>query len=137
MSGEQWVALSRRALAVSLDGDPARSWQKYFATTLVPDEAYFPTVLINDRAVRVTRRQISWLRWNTDVTKPHPVTMDHATLADAVASGAPFARKFDEDTSPGLLDIVDETILTLQPARRPGSPARLSPETAGACKLER
>jgi hypothetical protein len=117
--GEQWAALSRRALAVSLDGEPARSWQEYFATTLVPDEAYFPTVLINDRSVRVRRRQISWLRWNTDVTKPHPVTLDRATLAEAVASGAPFARKFDEDASPGLLDVVDETILDLQPVPRP------------------
>ncbi|HWE13266.1 MAG TPA: beta-1,6-N-acetylglucosaminyltransferase [Solirubrobacteraceae bacterium] len=113
--GEQWMALSRRALAVSLDGEWARSWQRYFATTLVPDEAYFPTVLVNERSVRVNRRQISWLRWNTDVNKPHPVTLDRASLAEAVESGAPFARKFDEDAAPGLLDFVDETILKLQP----------------------
>jgi hypothetical protein len=113
--GEQWAALSRRALAVSLDGERARSWQRYFAGTLVPDEAYFPTVLINERDVRVNRRQISWLRWNTDVNKPHPVTLDRASLAEAVESGAPFARKFDEDAAPGLLDFVDETILKLQP----------------------
>ncbi|HWD76092.1 MAG TPA: beta-1,6-N-acetylglucosaminyltransferase [Solirubrobacteraceae bacterium] len=113
--GEQWLALSRRALAASLDGERARSWQRFFATTLVPDEAYFPTALINDRAIRVNRSRVSWLRWEEDVTKPHPVTLDRATLAEAVASGAPFARKFDEDAAPGLLDVVDETILNLQP----------------------
>jgi Core-2/I-Branching enzyme len=113
--GEQWVALSRQALAVALDGGRARLWQRYFATTLIPDEAYFPTVLINDRSMRVRRRRISWLRWEEDVTKPHPMTLDRATLAEAVRSGAPFARKFDEAASPGLLDVVDETILNLQP----------------------
>jgi hypothetical protein len=116
--GEQWVALSRRALDATLDGDRARFWQRYFATTLVPDEAYFQTMLVNDPDMRVDRRQVSWLRWNDDVSKPHPVTLDRGVLADAVASGAPFARKFDEAASPGLLDFVDETILGLRSLRR-------------------
>lgn len=117
--GEQWVALSRRALAAALDGERARSWQRYFARALVPDEAYFQTLLINDRTMRVQRRQVSWLRWEEDITKPHPVTIDRAGLAEAVASGAPFARKFDDAATPGLLDLVDETILDLRGHPRP------------------
>lgn len=117
--GEQWVALSRRALAAALDGERARDWQRYFATTLVPDEAYFQTLLINDPGMRVRRQRVSWLRWQEDVTKPHPVTVDRAALAEAVASGAPFARKFDEAVTPGLLDDVDERLLDLPAQRRP------------------
>jgi hypothetical protein len=111
--GEQWVALSRKALNAALDGERAQVWQRYFATTLVPDESYFQTLLINDPEMRVRRRRVSWLRWEQDVTKPHPVTLDAATLAEAVASGTPFARKFDADASPGLLDHVDEALLGL------------------------
>lgn len=114
--GEQWGALSRRAVDAALDGEAAARWQRYFATTLIPDEAYFPTVLAHTPGVRVRRSAISWLRWHDDVTKPHPVTIDRATLAEAVASGAPFARKFDEDAVPGLLDVVDETLLGLHAA---------------------
>ena len=112
--GEQWVALSRRALDATLEGDRAQGWQRYFATTLVPDDAYFQTLLINDPVMRVRRERVSWLRWEQDVTKPHPVTLDRATLAEALASGAPFARKFDEAAALGLLDEVDDAVLDLR-----------------------
>lgn len=116
--GEQWVALSRRALSAALDGPRARAWQRYFARCLVPDEAYFGTVLLNDPALRVACRQVSWLRFHDDVTRPHPVTVARDTLPEAVASGAPFARKFDEDEVPGMLDYVDASVLALAGASR-------------------
>lgn len=112
--GEQWGALSRRALDLALDSPQAHRWQRYFATTLIPDEAYFPTLLVNTPGIRVRLASISWLRWHDDVTKPHPVTIDRALLAEAAASGAPFARKFDEQEIPGILDVVDDTVLGLQ-----------------------
>jgi Core-2/I-Branching enzyme len=111
--GEQWVALSRRALDAALDGEGAETWQRYFATTLVPDESYFQTLLINDPDIRVRRQRVSWLRWEEDVTKPHPVTIDRAILDEALAAGTPFARKFDETVTPGLLDEIDGAILDL------------------------
>ncbi len=114
--GEQWAALSRRAAAVALDGPLADRWQRYFATTLIPDEAYFPTLLASAPAIRVKRESISWLRWHDDVTKPHPVTIDRETLDEAVRSGRPFARKFDDTAEPGMLDLVDSTVLDLRPA---------------------
>lgn len=111
--GEQWGALSRRALAAAIDGPAAAQLQRYFATTLVPDEAYFPTVLANTPGIRVKRESVSWLRWHQDVAQPHPVIIDPETLRAAVASGAPFARKFDEVVFPGLLDLVDSEMLAL------------------------
>jgi hypothetical protein len=114
--GEQWAALSRAAAAAALDGPLADRWQRYFSTTLIPDEAYFPTLLANAPDLRVLRQSISWLRWHDDVAKPHPVIIDRATLGDAVRSGLPFARKFDEAAEPGVLDLVDATVLDLSPA---------------------
>jgi hypothetical protein len=114
--GEQWAALSRRAVAAALDGPLAERWQRYFATTLIPDEAYFPTLLANAPDIRVRRQSISWLRWHDDVAKPHPVIIDREILDEAVHSGLPFARKFDEGTEPGVLDLVDNSVLDLRPA---------------------
>lgn len=114
--GEQWAALSRDAAALALEGPLAERWQRYFATTLIPDEAYFPTLLSNASQIRVKRESISWLRWHDDVTKPHPVTIDPETLVEARRSGLPFARKFDEAAHPGVLDLVDSTVLDLRPA---------------------
>jgi hypothetical protein len=114
--GEQWAALSGQAAALALEGPLAERWQRYFATTLIPDEAYFPTLLSNASQIRVKRQSISWLRWHDDVTKPHPMTIDRDALAEARRSGLPFARKFDESAHPGVLDLVDSTVLKLRPA---------------------
>jgi hypothetical protein len=110
--GSQWIALSRRALRVSTEGAHAKRMQDYFATTTVPDEAYFQTVLRNARGVRVKCESVSWLRWDSEVA-PHPVLIDEAELETAVRSGAPFARKFDELAAPDILDRIDRTMLSL------------------------
>jgi hypothetical protein len=108
--GSQWVALSRRALRACTEDHDAKWIRDYFATTTVPDEAYFQTVLWNARDIRVRREPVSWLRWDSDVT-PHPVVIDDRELEVAVRSSAPFARKFDEIATPGILDRIDQTLL--------------------------
>lgn len=108
--GSQWLALSRRAIGACIEGTHAKRMQEYFATTLVPDEAYFQTILENARDIRVRREPVSWLRWEGDVT-PHPVVIDEAELEAAARSTAPFARKFDELANPGILDRIDRTLL--------------------------
>jgi hypothetical protein len=108
--GSQWIALSRRAVGRCIEGAHAKRMQDYFATTSVPDEAYFQTVLENARDMRVRREPISWLRWDSEVT-PHPVLIDEADLEAAARSSAPFARKFDEFATPGILDRIDRTLL--------------------------
>lgn len=108
--GSQWVALSRRALRACTEEHDAKRIRDYFATTAVPDEAYFQTVLWNARDIRVRREPVSWLRWDSAVT-PHPVVIDDGELEAAVRSSAPFARKFDEIATPGILDRIDQTLL--------------------------
>ncbi|MEA2293677.1 MAG: hypothetical protein QOE86_1316 [Solirubrobacteraceae bacterium] len=112
LKGEQWVALSRAAVAAAAVGPAAERWQRYFARTLIPDEAYFPTVLA-DAGLRVRDDGVAWLRWHESIADPHPVVVGEAELEQAVASGRPFARKFDEDVHPGLLDVVDRRLLGL------------------------
>ena len=108
--GSQWMAVSRRALDTVVDGPDAVRLREYFQRTLVPDEAYFQTILANARELRVGREPISWLRWESDET-PHPDVIDERTLELASHSGTPFARKFDASRTPGILDRIDRMVL--------------------------
>jgi hypothetical protein len=108
--GSQWIALSRRAAGACIDGAQAQSMRDYFATTLVPDEAYFHTLLASIDDIRIKREPISWLRWASEAN-PHPVVMDAGDLESAVRADTPFARKFDQSVTPRLLDDVDLSLL--------------------------
>lgn len=108
--GSQWIALSRRAVDVCLDSSHARRMRSYFNRTLVPDEAYFQTVLASTPGMHISFEPISWLRWESD-TNPHPAVIREGDVDTALSAGTPFARKFDESASPGILDLVDRTLL--------------------------
>ncbi len=110
--GEQWVALSRGAMEIAC-GPETAAWRRYFATTLIPDEAYFATVLGNHPRVRVRPARVSWLQWEDDASVPHPRTITPDSLPEATASGMAFARKFDEGLAPGVLDLLDTDVLGL------------------------
>lgn len=114
--GSQWMAVSRIALDAVIYGAGAGRFRDYFIRTLVPDEAYFQTLLANAREVRIGHEPISWLRWQSDDT-PHPDIIDDRTLELAVRAGTPFARKFDESMTPGILDRVDRTLLSQAASR--------------------
>lgn len=108
--GSQWMALSRSAYGRCIEGPEVSRLRDYFMRTLVPDEAYFQTVLASSTDIKVRREPISWLSWDSDVT-PHPRVLDETALEAAARAGTPFARKFDESIAPGLLDRVDRTRL--------------------------
>jgi hypothetical protein len=109
--GSQWIALSRRAYLQCLDGPEARSLGDYFVRTLVPDEAYFQTVLASAAEIKIKREPVSWLSWDSDATS-HPRVLDEAALDAATRAGTPFARKFDDSATPGILDLVDRALLS-------------------------
>lgn len=108
--GSQWIALSRRVIGACTEGAKENRLRHYFARTLVPDEAYFQTVLASAGNLRIAREPISWLRWQSDVT-PHPEVIDERALEVAVRARTPFARKFDDAATPGILDYVDRKLL--------------------------
>jgi hypothetical protein len=107
--GSQWMALSRRAAEICAESPHATEMRTWFARTMVPDEAYFHTLLASTPGLRIMREPISWLRWEAD-TAPHPVVIDEAELENARRAGTPFARKFDESANVGILDLVDTNL---------------------------
>lgn len=109
--GSFWMSLSRRAvseLLMALDGEPRLA--KYYERTILPDESLIPTVLHalpGLRAAPDARRYTSWPR--PGASSPEVLTRRH--LPGLLASGAHFARKFDEEVDPEVLDELDEQLV--------------------------
>jgi hypothetical protein len=84
---------------------------EYFRHTLSPVEAVFQTVLCSSPEFRSGE-----LRLDPDCKRyfdfsetelNHPKDLTEEDLAPAIASGAHFARKFDFERRPELMDILD------------------------------
>jgi hypothetical protein len=96
--GDQWLNLSRPAMAYVLDfvaGHP--DYRRYHEHTLLPDEIFFQTILAGTEFAErheLMNDSLRFMKWSHDAT--HPVVITRADLAAMRASSALFARKFDE-----------------------------------------
>jgi len=101
-----WPTVSRRALAAVLDF-PARrpDLMRLLRRSVVPSEALFATALMNEPGVSVGTEPHRYSSWPAG--EAHPRVLTQADLAAALASGAHFARKFDTEVDPGVLDELD------------------------------
>lgn len=102
-----WVTLGRRALERVLDAADDRRLMRHFRRVAVPSESFFASVLLADRSLvveRDNRRFASFSRAGA----PHPDTLTSSDLDRVLASGADFARKFDTERDPEVLDRLDE-----------------------------
>jgi len=126
--GSQWLVLSRRAaayLSAQFGRDDVRS---FFASSLLPDETAFPTVLMSgteDERGRVRLAETTFVAW------PHRTDNDgmiacRATFEAARAANALFIRK----RPPSMEDLPEFEI-----AGEELSPDRLAPYRAGVRAL--
>ncbi len=100
-TGSQWMALSRRAALAVLETVEARPrLVRRYRFALNPEESFFHTILGNDLGMRVIDEPVSFARWPHEGS-PHPVVLTAGDIPAAVASGAPFARKFED---PAVID---------------------------------
>ncbi|HEY7946227.1 MAG TPA: beta-1,6-N-acetylglucosaminyltransferase, partial [Acidimicrobiales bacterium] len=105
--GSQWMALSRPAVRSVLEVMERRpELARYYATTLVPDESFFQTILRNQADLRGCDARLSFTRWSGSGAA-HPKVLRSADVDAALASGCAFARKFDADIDDGALDALD------------------------------
>jgi hypothetical protein len=97
--GADWLTLRRRAVEAVAG---RRDLESHFHRTLAPTEAFPQTVLWNRTDMRLSGDTRRYTRWRAG--SPHPETLGLADLHGALASGADFARKFDD---PAVLDALD------------------------------
>jgi Core-2/I-Branching enzyme len=101
--GSMWMSLSARAVEVLLSC-PKRV-ASFFHHVPVADEAYFHTVLGNATDLTFACGNARYIRWTEG--EAHPAVLTVADLDSMVASGAHFARKFDEEFDSSVLDRLD------------------------------
>ena len=100
--GSDWFTLSRQAVDAVLDAPQALL--DHFLHTIVPTEAFVQTVLANS-TLRLNPDNRRYVRF--DPGSPNPRTLTLEDLDAALASGADFARKFDD---PVVLDALDRRL---------------------------
>lgn len=108
-SGQQWVRLSRAAANYTLNDPVARKWQDFFRPTDIPDEHFFPSVIIGasrqNMTFPVSQRTHMYTDWTGDCKSylsPHPPgwspcylgPADSDRLRTVIKQTYPFARKF-------------------------------------------
>ena len=83
---------------------------RFFHHTLIPDELFFQTVLLNSPLRdTIINEELHYVDWSGG--SAHPATLGEADLEQMLASGKLFARKFDPADS-DVLDRLDEAALS-------------------------
>jgi hypothetical protein len=106
--GSQWLSLSRRAARRVLercDSDPALVG--HFRRTIIPDEAFFQTVICGEDDLKVDPDNRRFATWSGD-SPSHPEALTNSDFDSISRSDKDFARKIYERTDSGLLDRMDQ-----------------------------
>jgi len=138
--GGQWKILSRDCCKFICSSRKVARFKSYYRHTLIPDESFFQTVLMNTNYTKTIinddKRAIVWipdidikLRSKTFTAndtksliasgkiKLRPKTFTTKDLPLLLASNALFARKFDETVDRTILDILASNLNVLNSAR--------------------
>jgi hypothetical protein len=107
--GWQWMILSRDFCEYVSRPAETRRFRAFFRHTLVPDESFFQTVIMNsefrDSVVNDYKRQIDWER---GPEHPRVFTMEDEDVL--LGSSAFFARKFDPSVDDEILRVLEDRL---------------------------
>jgi len=93
--GECWLT-AHRSFCEYATSAKTRFYRLFFRTTIVPDESYFQTVLMNSPfRTRVVNNSLRYIRWIKGAD--HPLTLTMEDLSAMLSSDAFFARKFEPE----------------------------------------
>ena len=136
--GGQWTILSRNCCEFICSSPKVAKFRKFYKNTLIPDESFFQTVLMNTgytgRIINDDKRAIIWMpdinsklltkSFATDSTnslvasgkiKLRPKTLTIEDLPFLLANNAFFARKFDENVDLAILDLLESRLQVSKP----------------------
>ena len=107
--GDHWFHANRRAAeALLIDDERMRRLKKHCRRRTQVDEAFFATVLANSPELTLCLDNKRFAEWNGGGAHPALLTEDHA--AEALSSGAFFARKISHEG--GCREAIDNALRT-------------------------
>lgn len=109
--GAHWFTARREVVRYTLSWTEANPWLlRHFANRVIPEEAYFQTVVANGPAFRLAEGEKAeayrYIDWTGCISHPRWLELDDVPAI--LASAAHFARKFRPDSPP--LDELDRTL---------------------------
>jgi hypothetical protein len=135
--GSAWFALHAEVVAYILDFLEANPWYaETFRHTLYADEWFFHTLLLNSPfAGRICNENLLFERWHGG----HPRVLTRHDIPAIAASGAYFARKFDEEVDQQVIAHYVEALTRGSVPQGPpeglkGASGAADPEEAGVGK---
>ena len=111
-AGWLWLNINARALERVLEFARTHpDYVAYYRHTYCPDESFFHTILANEPDLKIKNTPLRHVSWEERPHPSHPrVIVTGASFEAALASGMPFARKFDATTDSACLDLLDARI---------------------------
>lgn len=110
--GSQWKIITRNFAEYAATSYLSFEMQDYFRYTLIPDEAFFQTLLLNGdyKSSHINKfyRFINMEEYEKALYRPATITLDY--LYSLFDSEALFARKFDEDADSQVLDMIENAL---------------------------
>lgn len=106
-AGSQWHTLSRRCIQYIYDFVQRNpSFVKHYQKTVIPDESFFQTILVNNPQLKICNDNKRYIPWFNS----QPVVFGMQDFDRLVASNQQFARKFDLDRDARIFDRLDQHI---------------------------
>lgn len=114
LGGSNWCMLAREACEWLTTDPEAISFARWIRHVGNPDEMYFQSTLRSGRFKgRIENRSGHFIEFPPNAASPRIFV--HSDWERLVASGAPFARKFDETVDSKILDRLEERVLAAAP----------------------
>lgn len=110
--GGQWMILTRDCCAFIAESNEISQFKAFYRNTLIPDEAFFQTVLMNTEnsfsIVNDDKRAIIWVP-EGDI-KLRPKTLLEGDLEFLLSGDNLFARKFDEKVDTKIISALETSL---------------------------
>jgi Core-2/I-Branching enzyme len=112
-AGAQWFSANRKAAKYLIEFHDRNSvladhYRRSDPHMIVPDESYCHTIFCNAPHLKISQNYWRYIDWSDPIVNPKTLVLDD--LSKIQASSAHFARKFDIDRDPEILDKLDAII---------------------------
>ncbi|MBW4647417.1 MAG: beta-1,6-N-acetylglucosaminyltransferase [Kastovskya adunca ATA6-11-RM4] len=110
-AGSQWYTLSYRCIQYIHDFVQHHpGFVKHYQNTIIPDESFFQTILINNIKLKILNNNKRYIPW----TNTSPIVLGIQDFDSLITSDKHFARKFDVNVDAQVLKRLDRYLSTNQ-----------------------
>jgi hypothetical protein len=105
-AGSQWYTLSDacvRYISEFVQQNP--NYVAHYRHTLIPDESFFQTILLNQPKFKIFNNNQRYISWDSQSAT---ILMTSKQFEELIQSGQHFARKFDSSVDNIILDLLDQ-----------------------------